>query len=299
MSLSKTDQCYITFWVKKIKSINYLGEKCNSCFNNNIFHLEFHHNDPILKDAEINTFLQGKGGHSSKWSSIKTELDKCILLCRNCHAIKHENINPLKQKLLELKGFKGCEKCGFVNTSLNAYDFHHLEPEDKSFKLSDQYYGYTNERFIKPLETIILELDKCSVLCRNCHGMELFDLDKFKKYEKTIYQRLHKYKERKMWDLDELKDLYNSNVSYADMASAINCSRDTIIREVKKLKSRKIIKDRGRVIDNSKFRGKFNIKEIQNMFNNGMNEKEISKILKCDIKTVKNYLTDYSNRSIE
>lgn len=61
------------------KAIKYKGGKCQLCGYNKCFEaLEFHH------------FLDKKFGISQKgytrsWEKVKMELDKCVLLCANCH----------------------------------------------------------------------------------------------------------------------------------------------------------------------------------------------------------------------
>ncbi len=73
----------------KIKemSIAYLGGKCSICgYNKYIGALEFHHKDPNQKDFGI-----GEKGYTRSWEKIKIELDKCILVCANCHREIHNN----------------------------------------------------------------------------------------------------------------------------------------------------------------------------------------------------------------
>jgi predicted HNH restriction endonuclease len=75
-------------WVKrKLDAIRYKGNECKDCHlksngkNYSVF--EFHHLDPAQKDFAW-TKLRLK--------SIKTiynELDKCELLCANCHRMRH------------------------------------------------------------------------------------------------------------------------------------------------------------------------------------------------------------------
>ena len=81
----------------------------------------------------------------------------------------------VKQKAIEYKGGK-CENCGY-NKSTWALDFHHKNPEEKKFSIS----GGT-----KSFETIKKELDKCSLLCRNCHSEEHERLYR----EKLSYSRM-------------------------------------------------------------------------------------------------------------
>ena len=75
-------------WVeKKIMAINYKGGKCEDC---NLSYPEqpyvifdFHHLDPSKKEFSWDK-LRLKGT-----DSIKKELDKCALLCSNCHRKRH------------------------------------------------------------------------------------------------------------------------------------------------------------------------------------------------------------------
>lgn len=71
----------------KIKMIDYKGGECKKCnlqlekSHYSVF--DFHHLDPNEKDSN---FKQIK---SWKWDRIKEEIDKCELLCANCHRIEH------------------------------------------------------------------------------------------------------------------------------------------------------------------------------------------------------------------
>jgi hypothetical protein len=73
---------------KKLKeqAVQYMGGYCSKCgFNKNICALQFHHLDPAEKDFGISS----DGVHRS-WAKVKSELDKCIMVCANCHAEIHE-----------------------------------------------------------------------------------------------------------------------------------------------------------------------------------------------------------------
>lgn len=61
----------------------------------------------------------------------------------------------------ELK-INGCAKCGYDNCS-NALDFHHVNPDDKKFQITLSNMRLKNYR-------IIDELNKCILLCKNCHA---------------------------------------------------------------------------------------------------------------------------------
>ena len=85
----------------KLAAIKYKGGKCNECgWIGNIAAFEFHHKDKNEKSFQI--------GHvaNKKWEVIKKELDKCNLLCSNCHQIKHAN-NTNEKFLKEVYNYKG------------------------------------------------------------------------------------------------------------------------------------------------------------------------------------------------
>ena len=66
-----------------------------------------------------------------------------------------------KQKCVDYKGGK-CEICGY-NKCLRSLDFHHIEEDKKDFQISSPNTKY---RF----EDMKNELDKCILVCKNCHG---------------------------------------------------------------------------------------------------------------------------------
>lgn len=75
---------------KKIELIRYKGGSCEICgYNKCISALDFHHKNPKEKDFSIS-------GKSFSYERLKKEVDKCILVCSNCHAEIHEKeINGL------------------------------------------------------------------------------------------------------------------------------------------------------------------------------------------------------------
>jgi 5-methylcytosine-specific restriction endonuclease McrA len=67
--------------------IEYKGGKCEKCgYDKYDGALEFHHLDPSKKDFAIS---KKKARYIDK---LKPELDKCILLCSNCHRELHGGI---------------------------------------------------------------------------------------------------------------------------------------------------------------------------------------------------------------
>jgi len=71
-------------------SVEYLGGKCQVCgYNRCLGSLVFHHIDSSTKEFGISS-----KGHSRSWERVKEELDKCVLVCSNCHGEIHaEQIN--------------------------------------------------------------------------------------------------------------------------------------------------------------------------------------------------------------
>ena len=72
---------------KRIKSraVEYKGGKCEICkYSKCIQALEFHHKKPKTKDFS----LSGTRTYAS-WNKIKKELNKCTLVCSNCHREIH------------------------------------------------------------------------------------------------------------------------------------------------------------------------------------------------------------------
>ncbi len=72
----------------KEMAIEYKGGKCCNCgYDKCARALHFHHLDPNEKDFGI-----GGNGRTRSWEKVKEELDKCVLVCSNCHAEIHEGI---------------------------------------------------------------------------------------------------------------------------------------------------------------------------------------------------------------
>ncbi|MDD2689567.1 MAG: hypothetical protein PHT41_05420 [Candidatus Omnitrophica bacterium] len=72
---------------KKIRqmAVEHKGGRCDVCgYNQCIDALEFHHNNSSHKDFSIS-----EKGYTRSWSKVKEELDKCTLLCANCHREVH------------------------------------------------------------------------------------------------------------------------------------------------------------------------------------------------------------------
>jgi len=89
-----------------------------------------------------------------------------------------------KIKLIEYKGGE-CEICRYNKEIPAAYDFHHLDPEQKDFNIGFKGRTYSIDRMKK-------EVDKCKLLCANCHR-EIHFID-FKKNYENKKDELEKFK---------------------------------------------------------------------------------------------------------
>ena len=70
---------------KKDQALEYKGDKCSVCgYDKCKAALEFHHLDPSEKDFSSDY-------RSWSWERLKTELDKCILVCCRCHREIHDD----------------------------------------------------------------------------------------------------------------------------------------------------------------------------------------------------------------
>lgn len=65
---------------QKLRAIEYLGGKCVKCGGR--FHpaaFDFHHLNPSEKGSTLGQIS------GLSWKRFKAELDKCVLICSNCH----------------------------------------------------------------------------------------------------------------------------------------------------------------------------------------------------------------------
>ena len=75
-------------------AIDYKGSKCQDCelITEYLTVYEFHHKEPGDDDITISRLLRKR----QPWNRVQDELDKCVLLCANCHRIRHEIENHRK-----------------------------------------------------------------------------------------------------------------------------------------------------------------------------------------------------------
>lgn len=81
--------------------------------------------------------------------------------CISCFSrIRNQTV---KKKLIAYKGGK-CERCGY-DKCMAAIDFHHRTPSNKKFGISVSLNAMSFSK-------LLIEVDKCILLCSNCHREE-------------------------------------------------------------------------------------------------------------------------------
>lgn len=144
-------------YIKDLKSKSC----CKICGNNNIYCLDFHHKPNSSKKNTVSNLV--KQGYSL--DIIKQEIEKCDIICSNCHRTKHytgKYIRNKKGKIIHtIKQKSICCQCGC--NKVECLDFHH-----NNLNKIDGIGAMIRDKniTIQQLET---EIKKCTILCSNCH----------------------------------------------------------------------------------------------------------------------------------
>ena len=77
-----------------------------------------------------------------------------------------KNYKQRREYLDAYKAEKGCCNCGFSNPI--ALQFNHIDPQQKSFQVSEGLAG-------RPWKLILQEIEKCNVMCANCHAIHTYE----------------------------------------------------------------------------------------------------------------------------
>jgi hypothetical protein len=220
----KANDRYIRKMAKKKRLVDSFGGKCTSCGESRLHLLSFHHIDPGHKIFSI-------GSRDHRISDIFEEGRKCKLLCYNCHMELHYgeyNKQPrriaYKKLMLDYLKTTKCSACGY-SKCLACLEFHHVDSSDKIFQLSKM------KGFSKGLPNNVKdELDKCVVLCSNCHHDIHFNITRFAENNESIITKSKNIKEiNKKIDRDVVYDMYvNRKMKQIDIAKHFNSSKGTI-----------------------------------------------------------------------
>lgn len=76
-----------TKYQEKKELVNNLkrNQCCAKCGDNRAYVLDYHHIDPNIKEMNISRMLSNR----SNINHVIQEIDKCIILCSNCHRELH------------------------------------------------------------------------------------------------------------------------------------------------------------------------------------------------------------------
>jgi hypothetical protein len=92
-SKNKCNSCRVTYYRNKTKqkAVEYKGGSCTFCgYDKCLNALQFHHIDPNKKEFSIGSYS------FNKFDNLIDELDKCVLVCANCHAEIHAGLILIK-----------------------------------------------------------------------------------------------------------------------------------------------------------------------------------------------------------
>lgn len=77
----------------KVMAVELKGGKCQVCsYDRCVSALEFHHIDEKTKEFDLST-----RGLTRSWEKIKNEVQKCVLVCSNCHREIHAGLVRLPE----------------------------------------------------------------------------------------------------------------------------------------------------------------------------------------------------------
>lgn len=82
---------------KRVKqmAIERMGGRCQICGYCRCENaLDFHHKDESLKKFGISD-----KGYTRSWKAVRQEVDKCYLLCSNCHREAHAGVLQLSREI--------------------------------------------------------------------------------------------------------------------------------------------------------------------------------------------------------
>jgi hypothetical protein len=112
------------------------------------------------------TKITKEGFYKESWLSPKAyeNFQKCSRKAIDKH---NARLAIERRELLDkIKMETGCIECGYKKHPV-ALDFDHIDPTKKEFTIGVSYASVSLKRLYK-------EIDKCQVLCANCHRIKTF-----------------------------------------------------------------------------------------------------------------------------
>lgn len=104
---------------------------------------------PVCGETNPERFYRRKGRNTNH------------LRCKTCHCEEQkQRVKNYKKQAVDYKGGK-CVRCGY-DKCLASLDFHHIDPKQKDQNWAKMHHW--------AFDKIKKELDKCILVCKNCHG---------------------------------------------------------------------------------------------------------------------------------
>jgi hypothetical protein len=142
------------------KTCLFCGEKDPAC-------LVFHHRNPEEKEQPVSRMVS----QGCSIAKIQKEIEKCDVLCENCHAKLHHQIfieqttktpEETPSFVKWFREYKKTLKCSCGENHPACLSFHHKNPEEKTNTVANLACTHSPAK-------VKNEIDKCDILCRNCH----------------------------------------------------------------------------------------------------------------------------------
>lgn len=224
---NKTESAWILTLAKKKKLLDEHGGKCVKCGETRPWVLVFHFLSSKIKN--INTLK------NRRMTVLIKEGEKCIVLCHNCHGeLTGNNIVEItkhrenKKIMMQYLNATGCKLCGYSNNNASLH-FHHIIPSSKVFGICEETKNFNFSSVDNLPISIKLELDKCMVLCGNCHSNLHFDIERYNKNKDEIEKKKTAYKElRAPLPKEEIKKLYLEGKTIKELSSIFGVNKSTI-----------------------------------------------------------------------
>ena len=137
-------------WTTK-EIANHLG-----CTRQHIEHLRRKHN--VKASDNIPKYTCRICGETDKSKFYKTY----VYICGKCQNEKtKKSLANVKSEMIKYKGSK-CQICGYDKCD-SALEFHHIDPKQKDSSITNMIQTRVE------LNILIKEVDKCILICANCH----------------------------------------------------------------------------------------------------------------------------------
>lgn len=171
---------------------------------------------PHCKEEKLlNLFYKRRGNKASSY-------------CKECTSIQAVTRQQnFKKQCLDYKGGK-CLSCGYNNYQ-GALEFHHLNPNEKEFHLASVKHNSFNNEIKK-------ELDKCILLCSNCHREIHGNVISYDEQTNTVIKNNIKnliwnptIKENISLNYEDILSRLKNKISISEIAKDLNISKDYLL----------------------------------------------------------------------